>query len=59
MTESLPQPETIDKLEMSAYSAFAMLAGMQLDLFTPLQNGPMSAEQLAKAINDRGWFCEY
>jgi SAM-dependent methyltransferase len=27
-----------------------MLAGMQLDLFTPLKSGPMTAEQLAAAI---------
>ena len=27
-----------------------MLAGMQLDVFTPLSNGPMSPEQLAKAV---------
>ena len=27
-----------------------MLAGMQLDLFTPLEDGPMSAEQIADAI---------
>jgi ubiquinone/menaquinone biosynthesis C-methylase UbiE len=28
-----------------------MLAGMQLDLFTPLKDGPMTAEQLAAALN--------
>ena len=27
-----------------------MLAGMQLDLFTPLKNGPMTTEQLADAL---------
>ena len=27
-----------------------MLAGMQLDLFTPLKNRPMTAEQIAAAI---------
>lgn len=27
--------------------AFSLLAGMQLDLFTPLKNGPMTAETLA------------
>jgi len=32
------------------YPAFAMLAGMQLDLFTPLKDGPMTAEQVAAAI---------
>jgi SAM-dependent methyltransferase len=33
------------------YPAFAMLAGMQLDSFTPLKDGPMTAEQLAAAID--------
>jgi hypothetical protein len=32
-------------------NAFAMLAGMQLDVFTPLKNGPMSAETLAKSLD--------
>ena len=27
-----------------------MLAGMQLEVFTPLQHGPMTAEQIADAI---------
>jgi len=27
-----------------------MLAGMQLDVFTPLKAGPMTAEQIANAI---------
>lgn len=40
----------IENLTTSVYSPFALLAGMQLDLFTPLKDGPMSAEQLASAI---------
>jgi hypothetical protein len=43
-------PETINKLRSAADAAFAMLAGMQLDLFTPLKNGPMTAEQIAAGI---------
>jgi precorrin-6B methylase 2 len=43
-------PETINRLRAAADAAFAMLAGMQLDLFTPLKNGPMTAEQIAAAI---------
>lgn len=31
-----------------------MLAGMQLDLFTPLHDGPMTGEQVAKAIGVNG-----
>ena len=43
------QPETIQKLGNAPYAAFAMIAGMQLELFTPLGAGPMRAEQLAAA----------
>jgi len=43
-------PETINKLRSAAEAAFAMLAGMQLDVFTPLKNGPLTAEQIAAAI---------
>jgi hypothetical protein len=31
-----------------------MLAGMQLDLFTPLKGGPMTAEDIAHAIGVGG-----
>jgi len=44
------QPSTIEKLGSAAFPAFAMLAGMQLDLFTPLSTGPMSAKQLAETM---------
>ncbi len=50
MTSSAPRPETIDKLASAVYPSFAMLAGMQLDLFTPLRDGPMSTEQVAEAL---------
>jgi hypothetical protein len=43
-------PQRIDQLRSAADSAFALLAGMQLDVFTPLNNGPMTAEQIAAAI---------
>ncbi len=42
--------EKIERLVNMAYPSFAMLAGMQLDLFTPLKDGPMSTEQLAVAL---------
>jgi 2-hydroxy-4-(methylsulfanyl)butanoate S-methyltransferase len=45
------QPITIEKLGSAAFPAFAMLAGMQLDLFTPLGAGPMSARQLSEAMD--------
>ena len=49
MNEAQP-PEIIPRLNESVYSSFAMLAGMQLDLFTPLEDGPLSAEEIADAL---------
>jgi SAM-dependent methyltransferase len=49
-----PRPDTINKLRFGADAAFAMLAGMQLDLFTPLKGGPMTAEDIAHAIGVGG-----
>ena len=46
---SPPEPKTIQKL-VDVYPSFALLAGMQLDLFTPLKAGPMRPEQIANAI---------
>lgn len=50
MEPSTPRPDTINALRFGVDHAFAMLAGMQLDVFTPLQHGPMTAEQIAEAI---------
>ena len=50
MTTQSLRPEIIEKLEAAVYPSFAMLAGMQLDLFTPLADGPMSVEELAQAL---------
>jgi len=44
------KPETIERLQSAVPSALAMLAGMQLDLFTLLGEGPRSAAQLAEAL---------
>lgn len=44
------RPEAINKLRFGADAAFAMLAGMQLDVFTPMKDGAKTAEQLAEAI---------
>lgn len=51
MAESPPQPETITRLLDAVYPSFALLAGMELDLFTQLVNGPLTTEQLANKIN--------
>jgi len=48
-----PRPETIDKLASAVYPSFAMLAGMQLDLFTSLKDGPMNAAHIADALGVR------
>ena len=50
MEDRVPRPDTINKLRFSIDAAMAMLAGMQLDVFTPLKDGPKSADQIAEAI---------
>jgi 2-hydroxy-4-(methylsulfanyl)butanoate S-methyltransferase len=50
METSVRRPDTVNKLRFAADAAFAMLAGMQLDVFTPLKDGPMTTEQIADAI---------
>jgi hypothetical protein len=44
------KPSTIMRNVYAVYPSFAMLAGMQLDVFTPLKNGPMEAKTLASAL---------
>ena len=44
------RPDTIERLATAVYPSFAMLAGMQLDVFTPLKEGPLRAEHLANAL---------
>ena len=50
MEQPVPRPDTIDALRWGADAAFAMLAGMQLDLFTALQSGPRTPPQLADTL---------
>jgi ubiquinone/menaquinone biosynthesis C-methylase UbiE len=45
-----PEENPIEKIATAVYPPFALLAGMQLDLFTPLKDGPMKADQLAATI---------
>ena len=47
---STVRPETINSLRDSVDSALAMLAGMELDVFTPMKDGAMTLEQIADAI---------
>ena len=50
MATQPPKPEIIEKLGAAAFPSFAMLAGMQLDLFTPLTDGPMKVVEIAQAL---------
>jgi predicted O-methyltransferase YrrM len=48
---SVPQLSVITYHERAVYPAMAMLAGMQLDVFTPLKDGPLSSTEIAEAIH--------
>ncbi len=48
-TQPRTNPKTIETLADAVYPSFAILAGMELDLFTPLKDGPLSADQIALA----------
>ena len=50
MESSVSRPDTVNKLRFGVDAAFAMLAGMQLDVFTPLGEGSKTAEEVARAI---------
>jgi len=53
MTSEQLRPETINKLRYGAVSSLAMVAGVQLDLFTPLKDGPMTLQEMAGALDVR------
>ncbi len=53
MTSASPRPENINNLREGADLSFAMLAGMQLDVFTPLKDGRLTLEQAADALGVR------
>ncbi len=50
VTDSTHKSTIVDKLEWGVWPSFAMLAGIQLDLFTQLKDGPMSIEQIAHLL---------
>ena len=52
-THERSEENPIEKMVTSVYPSFALLAGMQLDLFTPLKDGPMNAEKIAASIGVR------
>ena len=43
-------PATIARLGAAIYPSLAMLAGMQLDVFTPLKDGPLPCPSVAHAL---------
>jgi hypothetical protein len=43
-TPEKPEENPIEKIATSVYPPFAMLAGMQLDLFTQLKDRPMKLQ---------------
>jgi SAM-dependent methyltransferase len=47
------QPTAILRHAIGVFPPMAMLAGMQLDVFSPLKDGPMTATELAKALDVR------
>ena len=42
--------DIIDRLAGAVYPAFALLAGMELDVFTPLKDGPLTADELGAVL---------
>jgi hypothetical protein len=50
MTDAVPEPVILDSLGDTVCRATSVLAGMQLDLFTPLKDGPLRADQIAASI---------
>ena len=59
MSEQTPQPDIFYQIRNQTRATAAMLAGMKLDLFTPLKDGPLNPEQLASMLGVNAWlhFC--
>lgn len=50
MTDSIPEPVILNSLNEMVFRAMSVLAGKQLDLFTPLKDGPLSADRIAASL---------
>ncbi len=50
MSETNASPQKITELLNGVYPAFALLAGLQLDVFTPLSQRPFTPHQLAQQL---------
>jgi SAM-dependent methyltransferase len=57
-TDALPPSPIIDRCKTAAFAPFAMLAGMKLDLFTPLGDGSLTPAQLAARLDVRADWLE-
>lgn len=51
MNRQSPKPDKFYQIKNSARATVAMFAGMELDLFTPLDDGPLDTEQLASSLS--------
>jgi len=51
MTDAALKPDTINGHIANVYPALALLAGMQLEVFTPLADGPMTPTALAASLH--------
>ena len=49
-TSQPPSMDTIHTLLFAPYPSFALMAGCQLDVFTPLNDGSLTAEELAEKL---------
>lgn len=50
MTTPTPKPDTINHLKRAVYPSYALLAAVDLDVFTPLHDGPLTAGEISVAI---------
>lgn len=50
MSNALPSPDTIERYDNALLPALALLAGRQLDIFTPLKDASLSAEAVAEIL---------
>ena len=50
MASQEPNSDTIEQLTQSAYPAFSLLAGMQLDVFTHLKDRPLTTDATSASL---------
>ena len=54
MNDQSPKPDILYQIKNGAWATAAMYAGMELDLFSPLDKTPMNTEQLAASLGVNG-----